>query len=412
MPKQAKIYIKLLLFLILFSCEKERVNPLFLRDLTKINLVKPDFEHKRYIKPFCENVGKIAFKVLANNTKSSNFQFSPLSLCLGFSMLYNATEDSTKSEFMQLFGFHEDPLNLDLACFFECQNYKKSPLKVYVKIGVKQKQLQASDKLQYLLHRYFGTKLYELNFKEKASIEALNKQVEEKTEGHIPNFIEKDELKEEMNMILLNAVAFQGRYLKNFEEYHFGSFHSSDSTRTYSQYMISKKQDFDYLESDFFSMIDLELKNDFNLSIFLPKEYDDMQELVESLNYDYYLERLEDMKPKHLDYLKIPVLDLDLGLNLKQILISMGMVKTFDKTVAHFPELKAKDSPALDQIYHKTSLNILKNPEASTEHKIARSLFLKKKLGLKHFIVDKPFLYIFRHKKSNCIALIGKISNP
>ena len=94
----------------------------------------------------------------------------------------------------------------------------------------------------------FDAEIRSLDFSSPSAVPSINNWVSEKTKGRIPTII--DNLSEESILVLINAIVFDGKWAKDFDEDHVypGTFHAQGGTEQNVTFLNSKEEK--YIKND------------------------------------------------------------------------------------------------------------------------------------------------------------------
>ncbi|XP_061661942.1 serpin peptidase inhibitor, clade B (ovalbumin), member 1, like 3 [Syngnathoides biaculeatus] len=274
--------------------------------------------------------------------------------------------------------------------------------------------------------KYYQAELESLDFKEneESAREKINSWVEEKTQGKIKDLINQ-KLKEEVVMVLVNAIYFKGKWQQEFNK---------DLTReapfkinknaTKPVEMMSQKSKFNYA---FISEVNCQILEmpyegkDVSMLIFLPNEIEDdttgLEKLEQELTYEKMMTwtRSDHMELEVEVQVGLPRFKLEVTSNLGKVLVSMGMLDAFDEEKSDFSGMTSANDLALSKVIHKAFVEV---NEEGTEAAAATAVVVVEVTSIgppevsKTFIADHSFLFFIRHNPSNTILFAGQYTSP
>ena len=244
---------------------------------------------------------------------------------------------------------------------------------------------------------------YESPVEKLESVEQVNNWCSKKTHGKITEII--DELKDEILMVLLNAVYFKGEWTYKFENittqlksfYNFGT----NEIKTDTMFQLSH---FQYYEDSNVQVVDLPYTEDgMSALIILPKSDIDINNYINKL----WNKENNDIKSiiKKLSYskvrLELPKFELNFKLSLNEVLKNAGIFSAFTD-YADFSGLKKDGGIKIDEVIHKTYLKV---NEGGTE---AAAITYGGTVGttsipveevIYEMKINRPFLFLLRSNK-------------
>ena len=160
-----------------------------------------------------------------------------------------------------------------------------------------------------------------------------------------------------------------------------------------------------YMETEQFQAVSLMYGDSlFSMTILLPKDGNDINDLVDSLNVNslsaqFYSTEIE---------LSLPKFELECKTSLNDVLKAMGMDIAFNEALADFTRINQNGGLYIDEVLHKTYIKIDEEGTAAAAV-TSISVSLTSMPETIDFRVDKPFMFIIREKHSGTILFIGKV---
>uniref|UniRef100_A0A674MD96 Serpin B6 n=1 Tax=Takifugu rubripes TaxID=31033 RepID=A0A674MD96_TAKRU len=135
-----------------------------------------------------------------------------------------------------------------------------------------------------------------------------------------------------------------------------------------------------------------------SMLIFLPNQMEDsttgLEKLEKLLTYDNFMEWT---RPDMMDVVEVqvglPRFKMEEKCNMKNILVSMGMVDAFDVAASDFSGMSPANDLVLSEVIHK-------------------ALWKSMRRELRLFYADHPFLFFIRHNPSRNILFAGRYCSP
>jgi len=264
-----------------------------------------------------------------------------------------------------------------------------------------------------------------------ASKDVINKWVSEKTSGKIPTILESEP--EELGAVLINAIYFKGDWQKPFEQHEVesGRFNNAEGKATDVKMMTKRGMRLRYHEDEFVQVAEFPYGNDgFTATFVLPRANDkvtfedpavkkpagkrtptSLDAIVEKCSAATFNAWIVKLVP-HKGVFSIPKFKLEDLVKMNDILKKLGMVRAYDEKTAEFGPM----SPIpkwVQTVVHKTFVDV---NETGTEAAAVTAMMMggggaPKPEPFFTMNCNHPFLFAIRHRASNTLVFIGKISN-
>jgi len=282
--------------------------------------------------------------------------------------------------------------------------------KVYVKHDFK-----IADGFKNTAVNVFDAEIQNIDFSktEQASAE-MNKWVEDKTHDKIKNLIQPDDLDESTRAVLINAMYFHGKWVKEFNEHATRKrpffLNSKDNVETD---MMETTDNFKYYDSPELNAKFLELPyegDDITMTLVLPNEIEGLSALEANIGKvleapNYNTERVN---------VVIPKFKIETTIQFKPILQALGIKDAFED-IADFSEMSVNHEPlAISKVVQKAFIEV---EEKGTTAAAATAVIYQFRSSLARqiepflFYADHPFIFYLTHKDSG-IMFIGRYNKP
>jgi len=238
-------------------------------------------------------------------------------------------------------------------------------------------------------------------------VDDVNNWVADKTNNMITNIA--DDTVAEMQACFLNAVAFDGEWETEYEEYDIRTdiFHNADHTMSDVQMMSSVEQQ--YVENDLVTgFIKPYKNNEFSFMALLPRkrgtrfmelifEKTDMTELFKSAAHTEV--RAE-----------IPEFCCDYMIELRHVLSNLGITLLFDDEADFSPMTSEKLK--IDAVKHKVHIEVDRKGTKATAvtEAIAVPGCAPKHGEVKVVKIDRPFIFLVMHNETGLPAFLGVVN--
>ncbi|KAG8009347.1 Leukocyte elastase inhibitor [Nibea albiflora] len=290
-------------------------------------------------------------------------------------------------------------------------------------------QIQMSSRLpQYLLkclkpqngqddvHANFAQLLSNLN---KADVPyALS--LANRLYGKIKDVLVQGVLDDMTRLVLVNAIYFKGNWNEKFKEEHtVDAQFRINKNDTKPVKMMKMKSKFPFTEIADANLQILELPyegKDLSMLIFLPNEMEDdttgLEKLEKELTYEKFVEWTRpDMMSENEVQVELPRFKMEEKYNLKDVLISMGMMNAFDVTMSDFSGMSPANDLVLSKVVHKAFVEV--NEEGTEAAAATAAVVVNRSLVIPVvFVADHPFLFFIRHNPTMSILFTGRYCSP
>jgi serine protease inhibitor len=382
--------------------------------------------------------------------QEGNLFFSPYSISSSIAMAYMGARSNTAKEIANIMHFPSIEAERIASGFSDFQNYLETNSQA---VGY---QLNIANALwgqqgygilpEYLEinRKYFGSGFKELDFaKSEEARKTINKWVEQQTKEKIKDLFPAGAIDPvSTRLILTDAIYFKGAWVLPFKEEDTkpAEFNVTKEKIVQVQMMYQKKR-YKYSQVDDIQLLQIPYGLDalsqqiimlfpdsypeaskltqeqrqklpmLSMLIILPSKIDGLDSLEKKLNRQTFESYIAQMKEDELE-IYLPKFKMTCGtIELKNILIKMGMKDAFSGA-ADFSGINGKKELFIDKVLHKTFVEV---NEKGTEAAAASGLRVL--LGMKLtpppvFKADRPFLFIIMDNKTKSILFMGRVVNP
>jgi len=280
------------------------------------------------------------------------------------------------------------------------------------------------NKYMFIINRSYNGSVYELDFKKGSEACAkINSWVSEQTRDKISDIINESMLREDLRLILINALYFKCRWASVFEE----RVTKDEDFTLISGEKISvptmyKKGNYYYLEEEYFRAINISYQAArFNMLVFLPRKMDGIVELEKNLNKikleDFFLTRSLFEKRFLFDKIELylPKFKIETEYELQEYLKTLGMANAFTNAADFSGITDHPDGLKFDVVIHKTFLEV---NETGTEAAAATMMGMRATGPPPppdqpiEFRVDHPFIFMIYDSTTKSVLFMGRIMNP
>ncbi|KAI4823322.1 hypothetical protein KUCAC02_011915 [Chaenocephalus aceratus] len=360
------------------------------------------------------------FKKLSDADKTANIFYSPFSISSALAMVMLGTGGNTST---QMSENDEEDVHASFSRLLSELIKDDAPYALSLANRLYGEQsYQFVERFLEETKRYYSAELESVDF--KASAEAvrvnINSWVEGQTQGKIKDVLAKRVVDSTTTLVLVNAIYFKGNWDKRFKE---GStvdapFKVNKNDSKWVK-MMQEKSTFLITSITEFNCQILEMPykgKDLSMLIFLPNEMEDettgLEKLEKELTYETFVEWTRpDMMSETDVEVRLPRFKMEESCDLKEILISMGMVDAFDVTMSDFSGMSPANDLVVSKVVHKAFVEV---NEEGTEAAAATAVILTERALLVPvtFIADHPFLFFIRHNVTKSVLFAGRYCSP
>ncbi len=359
------------------------------------------------------------YKQVLDEESSKNIFFSPASMYVAFSLLYEGAKNETAEQIQQVFGFEpnvsarhnatshalsslnrDDPhATLNMASALWIANHF-APYESYLDVA----------RSTYLA----GAQTVDFT-DENDSVKRINDWAAEKTNDKIKEVITREDVDEYTAMVINNAIYFKGTWLTQFPEADTreSEFHI-DATNSVNADFMNVDSRFNYIYSDGAQVLQMPYKGDrLSMLVILPVN-PDMRQFEESLSAQQIQRWTDNMTMRDIS-VSMPKFETRTNYLLNDHLTAMGMPDVFSEFIADLSGIGI--IPHGDTLYvdKATQDTYVKVNEEGTEAAAITSIstsYRETGTYVHPFIVDHPFVFVIQDDESGMILFMGRISNP
>lgn len=226
---------------------------------------------------------------------------------------------------------------------------------VWIKNGIK-----VENEYKAKLRQTFEAEMGSLHAQPEQAKDEINRWVEKHTRGMIPQMMQKPPAAETL-MILVNAIAFDGNWMNEFQPEHTkdSDFRLANGS-TMSVPMMHQSEQFHYTENEDWQAIRLPYGDgQMYMLVVLPREGHTLEEIQQQL--EDHPQKLDETSDFRLVDLSLPRFRAEYGVHLKEAMQQLGIEKAFDPYAADFTKMipRGPDWQAhIGQIIHRAVMEV------------------------------------------------------
>ena len=360
----------------------------------------------------------IEFYKRAADDNDDNIFFSPISIHVAFSVLYEGAKENTAQQIQDVFEFELDEttrheliahtlssLNRDdSSAILEMANALWiadwfNPYDSYTNIA-KDAYLATAEPVDFI-----GDKT--------ASVKKINDWVADKTYDKIDKVITVGDVNDKTAMIITNAIYFKGSWVDPFStDETKESIFWRNSTDSVNTNFMNKKSMFNYTASDGAQILRLPYTGDrLSMMIILPNEREGISALEENISADLIKKWNHNVHSTEIQ-VSIPKFTFGTNYDLKALLKKMGITNAFNDELANLSGIAHVESGGnlfVSKAFHDAFVDV---NEVGTEAAAVTTIVTARESGPKSFTADHPFLFLIQDDESGTILFFGKVMDP
>jgi len=405
MKKLTNLILIALLTLAIVSCVNETENI----ETPEINLTLAEQELIESGNQF----GLKLFKEINATDGDQNIFISPLSISMALGMTYNGANNETKDAMhsaLEYSNLSVQEINESYKSIIDLL-YSLDP-QVAMKLA---NAIWANQNLTFIPEfiqanqDYFYAEVANVDFGDPATTDLINNWVNNSTDGKIDKIL-YEPLDPITAMVLANAIYFKGDWARQFDpELTYSAQFTNASGSQTNCMMMSTGDTLSYFENDLFQAVDLPYGNgDYSMSIFLPKQGKDVEDVIANLssaNYDSWINSFQTTQLE----LRMPKFKVEYEITLNDVLSSLGMGIAFT-TQADFTNMHAPGGLFISLVKHKSFVEV--NEEGTEAAAVTVVVIELSSIQGNYMTIDRPFFFVIRENKTQIILFMGKIVEP
>jgi serpin B len=353
-----------------------------------------------------------------------NLFYSPYSISLALAMTYAGARGETERQMAETlhFSLPQDRLHpafngLDLALASRGEGAEGRDeggfrLNIVNALWGQEGYAFLPEFLDLLAENYgAGLRLVDFEGDAESSRVAINRWVEDQTEGRIQDLIREGLLNELTRLVLTNAIYFNAAWSEPFEpdQTQEGVFHLADGGQV-TVPMMRRVTSYGYAEGPGFQAVELPYDGrELSMVVLLPAE-GRFGAFEDSLDAGHVDEILGELHPQEVA-LTMPRFEIESELDLADVLAAMGMPDAFSMA-ADFSGMDGSDWLFIKDVVHKAFVSV---DEAGTEAAAATAVIMQLK-GMPgqpvEVTLDRPFLFFIRDVETGAILFVGRVMDP
>ncbi len=353
-------------------------------------------------------------EVYRQETERKTLLVSPLSAVTALAMTAAGAQGHTRQEMEQVLGSGSvslDDLNAYLHTYLNgLPSSERAKFSFADAIWFKDEEgFVVKEAFLQKNRDYFDAAVRKAPF-DDSTLREINQWVSQHTDDMIPKLL--DDLNPDMQMVLINALAFDAAWERPFKENGdvLRPFTGSDGRKTEVPVMYGTE--FAYLEDDTATGFMKSYADDsFRFAALLPKDEKDFDGFVSSLTGEKLSSLIRGVRNEE-TLIMLPKFSTDYTVSLPAVLRTMGMKDAFDASRADFSGIS--DRPlCISDVLHKTHIDL--DSEGTRAAAVTAVIMEKGAAPMDkkphEVYLDRPFVYMIVESATGLPVFIGTVTS-
>lgn len=365
------------------------------------------------------------FKNLADEDKTANVFFSPFSISSALAMVMLGARGNTATQMSESLKTHtcRDDVHISFSHLLSELNKPEAPYALTVANRLYgEKSYQFVGDFLNKTKKLYKAELEPVDFKtssEEARLK-INGWVEKQTQGKIKDVLAQGVLDSLTRLVLVNAIYFKGNWNKKFQESatRDAEFRlNKNDTKPVKMMYQKSKFPLTFIPEVNCQILEMPYQGkELSMLIFLPNDIEDSSTGLEKLEKELTNENFvkwtnPDMMNEVEVQVGLPRFKMEEKYDLRNVLISMGMVDAFDENRSDFSGMAPENDLVLSKVFHKAFVEV---NEEGTEAAAATAAVMMLRCAMlpASFVADHPFIFLIKDKRSNSVLFFGRYTSP
>ena len=350
-----------------------------------------------------------------------NIFFSPASIYVAFSVLYEGAREDTAVQMRQVFGFEPDAAaRHNITAHTLASLNREDP---HATLDMANALWMAAWFTPYDSYLETARTIYlataeTVKFTAEDGVKRINEWASENTRGKIDEVVRPEDVSPGLTaMVITNAIYFKGTWLTQFpEEGTTASTFYKTGTESVSTDFMKVHGMFDYAHSDGAQVVRLPYKGDrISMLVVLPDGTEGIKRLDDTVSADR-IARWMDLLTNQEVTVSLPKFETKTKYALSGYLAAMGMPDVFSKERADLlgiaPIVSSEQNPYVSEALHDAYVKV--NEEGTEAAAVTSIMIFSESIPPPppHFNADHPFMFIIYDEESGAILFMGRVMDP
>ena len=348
----------------------------------------------------------------AHKEEGGNVLLSPVSLMSALGMTGNGALENTLKEMEAVFGLSMEELQ-NLLYLYNTSLPKEDGMAVHMANSIWFKEGGSiSVQPEFLTKNatYYDAGIYQAPF-DDTTVTAINNWVKEKTKDRIEEIL--DEIPEDALMYLINALSFDGQWMKKYSENQVGEGVFVNAQGVEENVKMMRSEESLYVEDEeVYGFMKPYEGGEFLFMALLPKAEESLEDLL-SRYTGSALKALLDNKQVATVYTAMPKFTTEFEMEASDAFKALGMKDAFESDRAN---LKALGTSPIGNLYigrilHKTLMEVNEQGTKAGAVTAVEVVAESAAMDPKTVELNRPFLYMIVDTKSHLPLFLGAMES-
>ena len=374
---------------------------------------------------------KFAFELYARlANEPGNLVLSPFSTGAAFAMTSAGARGETARQMAKTLHFSSWPSDVHTrfaSLLKELNDTNASRCRLVIANSLwRQKGFPVNHLFHEIVRDQYGGYLGEVDFRTfaDAARQQINGWVATQTQGKIKDMIESGLVHSETDLVLGNAVYFEGRWSIPFDKdstkltpFHLSSGKSvpipmMNALHTFRYVETTNLQALEMVYGDAANWEDIPyVSNRFSMVILLPKKMEGLSQLEQTLT-PAQIDKLRNQSRLEEVILSLPRFKIGSGILLESTLQAMGMSDAFTKERADFSGITEVKPLFIDFVLHRARVDVDEEGTVAAASTMIGATHGGFPMNVPVFNANHPFLFLICHNPTGVILFLGRVINP
>ncbi|XP_008301620.1 plasminogen activator inhibitor 1 isoform X2 [Stegastes partitus] len=361
--------------------------------------------------------GLKVFSLLAQGSMNKSVAFSPYGISSLLTMAQLGADGKTREALTTAMGFSlQERGMLREQRLLQADLGREEGLEIASGVMVERK-MSLEKRYRRVLSKAFQTHPHQVDFTNpEQAVSIINAWVSDHTAGAIPEFLASGSLTDETRLVLLNALHFQGLWKVPFDPKltQERMFHCANGS-TVPVHMMRLTNQFHYGEFVTADGVDydvIEIPYEGNsLSMLLVSPFEPEVPLsvlsaeLSSQKIQQWRAELRNVKRQ----LAFPRFTLNSEVDLKTVLLNMGLGDMFNLAAADFTRITSEERLCVSKILQRVKIEV---NEEGTKGAAASAAVMFSRMAVEEITLDRPFLFLIQQKHTGAVLFMGQFNQP
>jgi len=353
-----------------------------------------------------EIFSSFALNLMKTMPEGENIIISPVSILTVLALCISGTKGESKRQLLSLFGgMDEDEINSFMQRAEDILSGDNVLFGMANGLFVNDECITLKENFVRTAENIYDAEVSSVDLSKEESLEKINGWVKEKTNGLIDKITDEDISK--FVMLIINALAFDGKWMEPFDPYKsFGGVFYGNTPQ--GAELMNSTENAYFTVSGGAGFVKPYFGG-YSFAAILPDEGVSVKDIYLSLSADELIGIMTGAQPCRVD-ITFPELDLTTEHKLKDHLVSLGISDIFDGFRADFSDMCAEAVYA-DDLIHKCTLKV---DEDGTKAAAVSSMGIMRMSAAPpakhHLIFDRPFMFMIFREETKIPVFMGAVS--